>query len=54
MSIPLDEYDGQAVLVGGYADDVWIWSAEVVEVAGSILTMLVKHMLENTKSAIRH
>ncbi|WP_143170964.1 hypothetical protein [[Phormidium ambiguum] IAM M-71] len=49
--IHLNEYEGQAILVNGYADEVWIWSAEVVEVAGSILTILVKQMLENIKLA---
>lgn len=52
--VHLDEHDGRAILVSGYADEVWIWSAEVVEVASTILTVLVKQMLENTKSEIRH
>jgi hypothetical protein len=52
--IHLDEHDGQAIMVSGYADEVWIWSAEVIEVAGLILTVLVKQMLENTKSEVTH
>jgi len=52
--IHLDEHDGQAALVSGYADEVWIWSAEVVEVASAILTILIKQMLENTKSEVTH
>lgn len=44
--IHLNEYDGQAVLVSGYADDTWIWSAKVVEVAGLILTVLTKQIFE--------
>jgi len=52
--VHLDEHDGQAVLVSGYADEVWIWSAEVVEVASAILTILIKQMLEKAKSEVTH
>jgi hypothetical protein len=40
----LSEYEGQVVLVRGAADGDWIWSAEVVEVAGLITSMLVRHL----------
>ena len=50
--IHLDEYDGNVVLVGGYADEDWIWSADVIEVAGPILTILAKQMFEKTHNSI--
>jgi hypothetical protein len=40
--IHLDEYEGQVVLVEGNASGDWIWSASVREVAGSILSILVR------------
>ncbi|WP_416674951.1 hypothetical protein [Egbenema bharatensis] len=52
--IHLDEHDGQAILVSGSANEVWIWSAEVVEVASAILTILIKQMLENTQTEVPH
>lgn len=47
----LDEYNGQAVLVSGYADEVWIWSAHVVEVSGAIVTLLVKQLFDQKPQA---
>jgi hypothetical protein len=40
----LSEYEDQVLLVRGVADGNWIWSAEIVEVAGPIMSMLVKHL----------
>lgn len=48
--VHLGEYDGRAILVSGYADGTWIWSAEVVEVAGQILSLLVKQIFEKTQN----
>lgn len=44
--IHLDESEGQVVMVSGYADREWIWSAQVVEVAGPIVTALAKALLK--------
>ncbi|WP_448561742.1 hypothetical protein [Trichothermofontia sp.] len=43
--IHLDESEGQVVLVTGEADSQWIWSAQIVEVAGPIVTALAKALL---------
>lgn len=44
--IHLDEYEGQVVLLEGNADGDWIWSASLKEVAGSILSILVRKVFE--------
>lgn len=43
--IHLDESEGQVVMVTGEADSQWIWSAQIVEVAGPIVTALAKALL---------
>lgn len=45
QELHLNEYDDQIILVRGNADTQWIWSAEVVEVAGPILTLLSEVVL---------
>lgn len=42
--ILLDDYEGRALLVGGHDIGDWIYQAEIVEAAGPILTMVVKHL----------
>jgi hypothetical protein len=37
QELHLNEYDDQVIMVSGYGDSEWIWSAEVIEVAGPIL-----------------
>lgn len=45
MELHLDEYEGQFIMVSGHADNEWIWSAEVIEVAGPILTAVAEQVL---------
>ncbi|MBO9997840.1 MAG: hypothetical protein J7641_02345 [Cyanobacteria bacterium SID2] len=46
QELHLDEYEGRLVMVSGHADAEWIWSAEMLEVAGLILTAVVDLLLE--------
>ncbi len=43
--IHLDESEGQVVMVSGDADPQWIWSAQVVDVAGPIVSALAISLL---------
>jgi hypothetical protein len=43
--IQLAEYEGSAVLVTGEAQEFWIYSADVIEQAGPIVSILVEHVL---------
>jgi hypothetical protein len=40
----LNEYDDQVIMVRGHGDDRWNWSAEVIEVAGPILTAIAEQV----------
>jgi hypothetical protein len=51
QELHLNEYDDQIIMVRGYADDEWIWSAEVIEVAGPILTAVVEQVLGGAATA---
>ena len=43
--LDIADYNGQVVMVRGHADSVWIWSAEVIDVAGPILTVVAEKVL---------
>jgi hypothetical protein len=49
--IDLTEYEGNAIMVEGTPSGSWIFDAEVVDVAGAILTEVVKTVF-NQKVAI--
>ncbi len=49
----LDSYENQFVMVSGYGDNEWIWSAEVIEVAGPILTAVLEQILELRLGAVK-
>jgi hypothetical protein len=40
----LNEYDDQVIMVRGHGDEHWIWSAEVIEVAGPILAAIAEQV----------
>lgn len=42
--ISLSDYEGGAILVAGRPSAGWVYRAEVVEVAGSILTLTVQKL----------
>ena len=42
--IDLIEYEGQAIMVRGHDGGKWIYSAEVIDQAGPILTTVVRHI----------
>ncbi len=48
QELHLDEFEGRLVMVSGRAGVEWIWSAEVLEVAGLILTAVVDRVLGET------
>ena len=44
----LTEYEGQAIMVRGHDGGGWIYSAEVIDVAGPILTAVVQQVFGET------
>lgn len=38
----LDNYNGKAIVISGRANGSWIWSAKVKEVAGPLLSEMIK------------
>lgn len=51
QELHLNEYEDQFIMVSGHADNEWIWSAEVIEVAGPILTAVVEQVLGEAAKA---
>jgi hypothetical protein len=47
----LTEYEGQAILVRGHDGGGWIYSAEVIDQAGPILTAVVQHVFGSASDA---
>lgn len=43
--INLAEYEGEAILIQGRESGEWIYSAELIDEAGPILTLLVQQLL---------
>jgi hypothetical protein len=46
--LDLTEHEGAALLVAGHRDGDWIYSAEIVDVAGPILTSVVQVVFQPT------
>jgi hypothetical protein len=44
----LAEYEGQAIMVCGHDGGGWIYSAEIIDVAGPILTAVVQQVFGET------
>ena len=42
--IDLSEYEGRAIMVRGYDQGTWIYSAEITDVAGPILSAVVERL----------
>jgi hypothetical protein len=42
--IGLSEYEGRAIMVRGYDQGAWIYSAEITDVAGPILSAVVERL----------
>jgi hypothetical protein len=40
--VNLTEYEGKAIMVSGYVDSGWVYSAAVIDEAGPILTAVVQ------------
>ena len=51
QEVKLDEYNGRVIMVRGHADSEWIWSAEVVDTAGPILTAVAEKVLGEAAKA---
>ena len=47
--IDLRPYEGRALLVKGSDQGEWIYRAEILEVAGTILTMVVQEVFANER-----
>lgn len=47
----LTEYEGQAVMIRGHDSGDWIYSAEVIDQAGPILTMVVQQVFGQASKA---
>lgn len=46
--LDLVEYEGKAIMVTGYIDSSWVYEASVEDVAGPILTTVVRKVFEQT------
>lgn len=42
--INLTEYEGEAIMIQGLENEEWIYSAELIDEAGPILTLLVQKL----------
>lgn len=40
----LREYEGSAIMVQGHLDSGWLYSAQIIDSAGPILTKVVNHL----------
>ena len=49
----LNEYEGKAIMVRGHDGGGWIYSAEVVDQAGPILTAVVQQLFGQANEASR-
>jgi hypothetical protein len=50
--IELAKYEGSAVMVTGDPQEFWIYSADVIEEAGPIVSVLVEHVLGGVEKEI--
>jgi hypothetical protein len=48
QEIALAEYEGSALMVRGHQSGTWIYSAEIIDTAGPILTMVVERVFRGT------
>lgn len=49
--LDLTEYEGKAIMVRGHSSGGWIYSAEVIDQAGPILTAAVQQIFGRTDEA---
>ena len=49
--LDLTEYEGQAIMVRGHYGGDWMFSAEVIDQAGPILTAVVTHVFSQSGEA---
>lgn len=47
--VPLADYEGSAILIRGFAEGEWIYSAIIIEKAGLILTAVVQEVFDLTR-----
>lgn len=50
--INLAEYEGEAILIQGRESGEWIYSAELIDEAGPILTLLVQKLLTDKNQTL--
>ena len=46
--LDLTEYEGKAIMIRGHGSGEWVWSTEVVDVAGPILSETVRKLFAVT------
>lgn len=51
--IHLKEYEGKAIMIQGIVDSGWVYTAQVIDHGGPILTALVKKVFQQKSEAIQ-
>ena len=51
--LQLAQYEGQAIMVSGYPDSGWVYSAKVIDQAGPILTAVVQQVFGRARTRQR-